>query len=81
VLDALVGIYDFIVTIAPPLDRNGIAKTLAAEADVVLLAAQGEPRGGAVFEAERQLIESGAREVLLIGLPAESPQDLSRDAA
>ncbi|MGC2224828.1 MAG: Wzz/FepE/Etk N-terminal domain-containing protein [Methylocella sp.] len=81
VLDALVGIYDFIVTIAPPLDRNGIAKTLAAEADVVLLAAQGEPRGGAVFEAERQLIESGAREVLLIGLPAESPRDLSRDAA
>jgi hypothetical protein len=27
------------------------------------------------------LIESGAREVLLIGLPAESPQDLGRDAA
>ncbi|HEX3496041.1 MAG TPA: Wzz/FepE/Etk N-terminal domain-containing protein [Methylocella sp.] len=81
VLDALAGIYDFIVTIAPPLDRNGIAKTLAAEADVVLLAAQGEPRGGAVFEAERQLIESGAREVLLIGLPAESPRNLGLDAA
>ncbi|MGH6813472.1 MAG: Wzz/FepE/Etk N-terminal domain-containing protein [Methylocella sp.] len=81
VLDALAGIYDFIVTIAPPLDRNGIAGTLAAKADVVLLAAPGEPRGGAVFEAEARLIESGAREVLLIGLPAESPQDLGRDAA
>ncbi|MGI8570901.1 MAG: Wzz/FepE/Etk N-terminal domain-containing protein [Methylocella sp.] len=80
-LDALAGIYDFIVTIAPPLDRNGIAGTLAAKADVVLLAAQGEPRGGAVFEAERQLIESGAREVLLIGLPAESPRSLGLDAA
>ncbi|MDQ6702721.1 MAG: Wzz/FepE/Etk N-terminal domain-containing protein [Pseudomonadota bacterium] len=81
VLDALAGIYDFIVTIAPPLDRNGIAGTLAAKADVVLLAAPGEPRGGAVFEAETRLIESGAREVLLIGLPAESPRRLGLDAA
>ncbi|MGH6838140.1 MAG: Wzz/FepE/Etk N-terminal domain-containing protein [Methylocella sp.] len=81
VLDALAGIYDFIVTIAPPLDQNGIAGALAAQADVVLLAAQGEPRGGGAFEAERQLIESGAREVLLIGLPAESPQSLGLDAA
>lgn len=81
VLDALAEIYDFIVTIAPPLDRNGIAGALAAKADVVLLAAQGEPRGGAVFEAETRLIESGAREVLLIGLPAESPRSLGLDAA
>ncbi|MGH6851068.1 MAG: hypothetical protein ACREDD_11580 [Methylocella sp.] len=81
VLDALGGIYDFVVTIAPPLDRTGIAGTLAAKADVVLLAAPGEPRGGAVFEAEARLIESGAREVLLIGLPAESPRSLGLDAA
>jgi capsular polysaccharide biosynthesis protein len=81
VLDALAGIYDFIVTIAPPLDRNGIAGTLAAQADVVLLAAPGERRGGAVVEAEARLIESGAREVLLIGLPAESPRSLGLDAA
>jgi Mrp family chromosome partitioning ATPase len=81
VIDALAGTYDFIVTIAPPLDRNGIAGTLAAKADVVLLAAPGKPSGGAVVEAEARLIESGAREVLLIGLPAESPQDLGRDAA
>jgi len=81
VIDALAGIYDFIVTIAPPLDRNGIAGTLAAQADVVLLAAPGEPRGGAIVEAEARLIESGAREVLLIGLPAESPRSLGLDAA
>jgi Mrp family chromosome partitioning ATPase len=80
-IDALAGIYDFIVTIAPPLDRNGIAGTLAAQADVVLLAAPGEPRGGAVFEAEARLIESGAREVLLICLPVESPRSLGLDAA
>ncbi|MDQ6868169.1 MAG: hypothetical protein M3178_07095 [Pseudomonadota bacterium] len=81
VLDALAGIYDFIVTIAPPLDRNGIAGSLAAKSDVVLMAAPGEPRGGAVFETEARLIESGAREVLLIGLPAESSRSLGLDAA
>jgi capsular polysaccharide biosynthesis protein len=81
VIDALAGIYDFTVTIAPPFDRNGIAGTLAAQADVVLLAAPGEPRGGAVCEAEAQLIESGAPEILLIGLPAESPRSLGLDAA
>jgi capsular polysaccharide biosynthesis protein len=81
VIDALAGIYDFIVTIAPPFDRNGIAGTLAAQSDVVLLAAPGEPRGGAVCEAEARLIESGAPEILLIGLPAESPRSLGLNAA
>jgi len=81
VLDALAGIYDFIVTIAPALDQNGVAGTLAAKADIVLLAAPGEPRGGDAFEAEARLIESGAREVLLIGLPAESPRSIGLDAA
>jgi capsular polysaccharide biosynthesis protein/Mrp family chromosome partitioning ATPase len=81
VIDALAGTYDFIVTIAPPLDRNGIAGTLAAQADVVLLVAPGEPRGGPVCEAEAGLIESGAPEILLIGLPAESPRSLGLDAA
>ncbi|MGQ0446362.1 MAG: Wzz/FepE/Etk N-terminal domain-containing protein [Beijerinckiaceae bacterium] len=79
--DALAGIYDFIMTIAPPLDLNGVALALAAKADIVLLAAPGEPRAGAAFEAERQLTESGAREVLLIGLPALSPQSFGLDAA
>jgi Mrp family chromosome partitioning ATPase len=81
VLDALAGIYDFIVTIAPPLDQNGIAGTIASNADVVLLAAQGEPRGGGIAEAEARLIESGAREVLLIGLPVEPARSLGLDAA
>lgn len=80
-IDALAGIYDFIVTIAPPLERNGTARTLATKADVVLLATPEWPRSGAVFEAEARLIESGAREVLLIGLPAESPRSRGLDAA
>ncbi|MGA9213787.1 MAG: hypothetical protein WBZ54_00535 [Methylocella sp.] len=45
------------------------------------MAAPGEPRGGAVFEAKARLIESGAREVLLIGLPAMSPRSLGLNAA
>ncbi len=81
VIDALAGIYDFIVTVAPPLDQNGVAGSLAANADVVLLGVPGEARGGAVAEAEARLIETGAREVLLIALPASAPQDLGRDAA
>jgi Mrp family chromosome partitioning ATPase len=79
-IDALAGIYDFVVTIAPPLERNGIA-TLAAKADVVLLATPEWPRSGAVFEAEARLIESGAREVLLLGVPAESLRIRGLDAA
>jgi capsular polysaccharide biosynthesis protein/Mrp family chromosome partitioning ATPase len=80
-VDALAGIYDFVVTIAPPLDQNGIAGILAAKADIVLLAAPGEPHSGAVFEAEARLIDSGAGEVLLLGLPAGSPQSRGLDAA
>ena len=37
VIDASAGLNDFIVTIAPPLDGNGVAGALAANADVVLL--------------------------------------------
>ena len=45
VIDALAGTYDFIVTIAPPLDRNDIAGTLAAKADIVLLRCRSRSRG------------------------------------
>jgi hypothetical protein len=81
VLDALAETYDFLLMIAPPLDQNSVAETLAAKADFAVLAMPAGPQGGSVFEAEARLIEAGAREVLLIGLPAESPQSLGRDAA
>jgi hypothetical protein len=73
--------YDFLLMIAPPLDQNSVAETLAAKADFAVLAMPAGLQGGSVFEAEARLIEAGAREVLLIGLPAESPQSLGRDAA
>ena len=81
VLDALAETYDFLLMIAPPLDQNSVADTLAAKADFAVLAMPAGPHGGSVFEAEARLIEAGAREVLLIGLPAESPQSFGRDAA
>jgi capsular polysaccharide biosynthesis protein len=81
VLDALAETYDFLLMIAPPLDQNSIAEALAAKADFAVLTVPAGPQGGAVFEAEAQLIEAGAREVLLIGLPAAAPQSLGRDAA
>ena len=81
VLDALTETYDFLLMIAPPLGHDGIAETLAAKADFAVLAVPARPQGGSVFEAESRLLEAGAREVLLIGLPAEPPHALGRDAA
>jgi Mrp family chromosome partitioning ATPase len=80
-LEALAETYDFILLIAPPLDESEIAMTLAAKADFVVLATPAQPNDGAAYEAEAALMESGAREVLLVGLPAESPQSLGRNAA
>jgi len=81
VLDALAETYDFLLMIAPPLGENILAETLAAKADFAVLAMPAGPQGGTLIEAEARLIEAGAGEVLLIGLPAESPQSLGRDAA
>jgi hypothetical protein len=81
VLDALAETYDFLLMIAPPLEANGIAGTLASKADFAVLASVAGPQSGQVLEAEAQLIEAGAREVLLIGLPDLSPRSIGRDAA
>jgi capsular polysaccharide biosynthesis protein len=81
VLDALAETYDFLLMIAPPLDQNSIAETLAAKADFAVLAMPAGPQGFSAFEAEARLLEAGAREILLIGLPGEAPLSLGRDAA
>src|SRR5262249_43381851 len=80
VLDALAEAYDFILIFAPPLDQEETAKILVAKAGFAVVAI---PAGadGAVFAAEQELLESGAREVLLIGLPADVQQSFGRDAA
>ncbi|WGJ14495.1 hypothetical protein QEV83_17995 [Methylocapsa sp. D3K7] len=81
VLDSLAQIYDFLIMIAPPLDVTNIAAILATKADFVLLASSAGPQNGQVLEAEARLIEAGAGEVLLIGLPDPSPRVIGRDAA
>ena len=81
VLDALAETYDFLLMIAPPLSQNSIAIKIAPKADFAVLAMPAGPQGGTLFEAEAQLIEAGAGEVLLISLPAELPQSVGRDAA
>lgn len=82
VLDALAEIYDFLLVIAPPLhqDRSGVAETLAAGARFTVVASPFGTQGGYAFEAETRLKDAGAREVLLIGVPA-ALRSLSRDAA
>jgi Mrp family chromosome partitioning ATPase len=80
VLDALGATYDFIIMIAPPTGENETAKMVAATTDVAVLAVLTEP-GGAAFEAERQLIENGAREVLLVALAASTREGSARDVA
>ncbi|HUI21004.1 MAG TPA: hypothetical protein VLZ74_08165 [Methylocella sp.] len=80
VLDALAETYDFLLIITPPLDRSGIAEALAASAHFAVLASPSGLQGSCVFEAEARLMDAGAREVLLIGLPVNS-QRLGRDAA
>jgi hypothetical protein len=80
VLDALAAAYDFIILLAPPIGCGEAAASLAAAADFALLAVPAEPCGAA-FDAERQLIESGAREVILAGLARSIRQGSMRDAA
>ena len=67
--------------IAPPLDVTDTAAMLATKADFALLASCAGPQNGQVLEAEARLIEAGAGEVLLIGLPDPSPRVVGRNAA
>lgn len=80
VVETLARTYDFILLIAPPFDQDDMAKTLAAKADFVVLSAP-PPRESAAGAARTELIECGAQEVLVIGLPAPSRLSLGQDAA
>ncbi|SFK03127.1 hypothetical protein [Methylocapsa palsarum] len=73
ILDALELTYDFVLLIAPPLDRSDLAKKLAEKAEFFVLATPPQPREGDVREARTELIERGAGEVLVIGMPSEAP--------
>ncbi|MCI0737097.1 MAG: hypothetical protein L0Y50_12650 [Beijerinckiaceae bacterium] len=80
VLDSLAETYDFIVMVAPPADQDDMTKILAAKADFAVLVVPAGA-GGAVFAAERQLIETGVPEVMLIDVETDAGRGLGRDAA
>ncbi len=67
IIDALAETYDFIVTMAPPIEGNNTAKILAQESDFALLE-NSAFADSSYLAAEGQMIESCRGEVLLLGL-------------
>jgi succinoglycan biosynthesis transport protein ExoP len=64
ILDALSRTYDFLIIVAPPLDRDELAIVLAPDADCAVIAGAGEANAIAIDE----LRNAGAGEVLSIAL-------------
>ena len=67
VLDALAETYDFIMLLAPAVPGSEIAKVMAPYADVVVLAGETETDEAVLAALKDELIEAGARDVLLAG--------------
>ncbi len=80
VLDALAETYDFIVLLAPAFPQNEIAKVMAPYADVVVLASGADADDELLYALEDELIEAGARDVMLVGRAAR-PSDRVREVA
>ncbi len=64
VLEALSQTYDFILLMTPPLDRNDMAKLLAAHADIILVSARAEVSETSA-KIRNELIDAGAKEVIV----------------
>jgi Mrp family chromosome partitioning ATPase len=79
IIDALAETYDFIVTMAPPINGNDTAKILAQKSDFALLETS-TCVDGSYLAAEEKVIESCSGEVLLLGLEKVG-QSLTRSAA
>jgi capsular polysaccharide biosynthesis protein/Mrp family chromosome partitioning ATPase len=81
VLETLARTYDFILLIAPPFDEGDLARTLAANADFVVLSAPPQPHENVVGRARAELMECGAHEVLVVGMPIRLSLSFGQDAA
>ena len=66
ILDALSQTYDFILLLTPSYPRSEIARVMAPYADVVVLAATGASGAAALHALESEMIEAGAREVMVV---------------
>ncbi len=76
ILDALSETYDFIILLAPAFPRSDIAKVMAPYADLVVLTGSNRSDAARLATLEAELIEAGAREVLVTGaaaLPRREP--------
>jgi hypothetical protein len=80
IIDALVGTYDYVVTLAQDIDETSLSKILAQKSDFVLLPSPACASGPAQAAAMR-LIESCAGEVLLFGSGTEDEWTLALSAA
>lgn len=73
ILDALSETYDFIVLLTPAYPESEIAKVMAPYADFVVLAASDDLDGKLLDQFERDMVEAGAREVLVVETGGRSP--------
>ena len=74
VLDALAETYDFVMLLAPAFPQGEIAKVMAPYADVMVLASDPDADDAMLAGLEDELVEAGAREILLAGSAAPSPE-------
>jgi Mrp family chromosome partitioning ATPase len=74
VLDALCHTYDFIVLAANDVHESSEALALAPQVNVVMLATGGVSSDEAATKAYGDLVDAGARDVLLVGRDAPSEQ-------
>jgi capsular polysaccharide biosynthesis protein len=85
VFEALAETYDFVFLVAPPLDRDEAATTLACAADCVLLVTPPQANDIATAKAETALLDHGARAVDIVALPTRLRRSIAscrdRDAA
>ena len=72
ILDALSETYDFIVLLTPAYPQSEIAKVMAPYADFVILTAAIEPDRETLHQLEVEMIEAGARDVLIVGPTSRS---------
>lgn len=74
ILDALSETYDFIVLLTPAYPQSEIAKIMAPYADFVVLTAANEPDDKMLAVLEAEMMEAGAREVLVANTDRRPPR-------
>ncbi len=77
ILDALSETYDFIMLLTPSFPQSEIAKVMAPYADMVVLAAAKASDRDVLHLLEAEMVEAGARDVLIIDSEATPARDVA----